>query len=870
MPDKLSRRAFLQESAAATAGLAAAAELAKAAQLQGVSVPGSTGFASQWQKAHDRGWLGAEYWANPLQDWRVAGGRIECVKAAPNRNVQLLTRRLGERPGSLQMSVRLGRIDGKHLAGGRGSAGFRIGIRGPLDDYRNALIYGQGLDAGITADGRLFVGKPGDGTPLDLIRESIELRLAVEAVGDKSKLTLSAHDSDGNELARTTRDAIASDSLTGNLALVANFAYGNPNAKNNAGKQNAANKNRANNLGAGQFWFADWTVGGDRVEVHADDAFGPILFSQYSLSRGVLKLAAQMPPLGEQDEQAVRLEVERGGEWVEIGREAIHPEARTATFRIDGWDATRDTPYCVAYTLRSNDGTSQERYWPGVVRRDPVDRDVLTVGDVSCNTHEAFPNAAYTANMAKLDPDLIAFVGDQFYESSGGYGVQRAPLAPAVLDYLRKWYLHGWTWRELMRNRPTISIPDDHDVYQGNIWGESGAPETTTQEAGGYNMPAPWVNVVVRTQTSHLPDAWDPTPCKQGIGVYSCPLTYGRVNFAVLADRQFKSGPEGKVPPTGGRGDHVTDPNFDPKSADLPGLQLLGPGQLEHLRKWARDWRGADMKAVISQTIFTSMATTHGEPNGRLVADYDTNGWPQSERNAALREIRKAFAFHIAGDQHLPAIVHYGIDEHSDAGLAFAGPAVNTGYPRWFEPLSPGKNREPGAPENTGEFVDSFGHPLTVLAVADGKKQPRAGVLEKLHDKVSGLGLVRFDKRRRMVTVECWPFLADVTEPGSQFGGWPRSFDVSANYGRKAAAHLPRLAVRGVENPVVEVIDEASGELVYALRIAGQSWQPHVFAAGKYTVKISDPEGGKSKQLSGLMATPGNEAKLEVSVEKPG
>ncbi|HVW38688.1 MAG TPA: twin-arginine translocation pathway signal, partial [Pirellulales bacterium] len=518
-------------------------------------------------------------------------------KAAPNRNVQLLTRRLGDKPGGLQMSVRIGRIDGKHLANGRGSAGFRIGIRGPLDDYRNALIYGQGLDAGITADGRLFIGKPGDGTPLDLVRESIELRLALEAVGDKSKLTLSAHDADGNELARTTRNAIATDSLTGNLALVANFAYGNPNAKNNSAKQNAANQNRANNLGVGQFWFADWTVGGDRVEEHAAGAFGPILFSQYSLSRGILKLAAQMPPLGEQDEQAVRLEVERGGEWVEIGREAIHPEARTATFRIEGWDATRDTPYRVAYTLRSNDGTSQEHYWPGVVRRDPVDRDVLTVGDVSCNTHEAFPNAAYTANMAKLDPDLIAFVGDQFYESSGGYGVQRAPLAPAMLDYLRKWYLHGWTWRELMRDRPTISIPDDHDVYQGNIWGESGAPETTTQEAGGYNMPAPWVNVVIRTQTSHLPDAWDPTPCKQGIGVYSCPLTYGRVSFAVLADRQFKSGPEGKVPPTGGRGDHVTDPNFDPKTADLPGLQLLGPGQLEHLREWARDWRGADMKA---------------------------------------------------------------------------------------------------------------------------------------------------------------------------------------------------------------------------------------------------------------------------------
>ena len=36
------------------------------------------------------------------------------------------------------------------------------------------------------------------------------------------------------------------------------------------------------------------------------------------------------------------------------------------------------------------------------------------------------------------------------------------------------------------------------------------------------------------------------------------------------------------------------------------------------------------MKAVISQTIFTAMATTHGGERMRLVADYDTNGWPQS------------------------------------------------------------------------------------------------------------------------------------------------------------------------------------------------------------------------------------------------
>jgi hypothetical protein len=271
------------------------------------------------------------------------------------------------------------------------------------------------------------------------------------------------------------------------------------------------------------------------------------------------------------------------------------------------------------------------------------------------------------------------------------------------------------------------------------------------------------------------------------------------------------------------------------------------------------------MKAVISQTIFTAMATHHGG-EGRLVADYDTNGWPQSERNACLREIRKAFAFHIAGDQHLPAIVHYGIDDFNDAGLAFAGPAMNCGYPRWFEPLQPGKNREPGAPENTGEFRDSFGHPLTVLAVADGSHNPRQPLLERLHDKVSGLGLVRFDKPNRKITIECWPYLADVTKPSTQFPGWPRTFDLQEEYGKKPVAYLPRLEIRGSKNPLIEVFDNRTNDLLYCLRPSTTSFQPFTFAPGNYAVRISDPETGKSKELKALEAKPKTDDKLDVII----
>ena len=279
-----------------------------------------------------------------------------------------------------------------------------------------------------------------------------------------------------------------------------------------------------------------------------------------------------------------------------------------------------------------------------------------------------------------------------------------------------------------------------------------------------------------------------------------------------------------------------------------------------------RDWRGAEMKAVISQTIFTSFPTTHGGDRQILRADYDSNGWPQTPRNRAVREIRKAFAFHIAGDQHIPGVVHYGVDQHRDGSVAYAGPAINTGYPRWFQPdQAPWtKPRQPGL---TGDFTDSFGNPMTVLAVRNGALQPKAGdVLEYLEEKSSGIGMVRFDKRRRRIHVECWPFRADPTQPGTQWPGWPVVVEMLDNYGRKSVGQLPPLVVTGVTEPLFELIDAANGELVYALRMVEPKFRPHVFAPGKYHVRVSDPETGKSSEVRNLEPKAQPQPEVKVSV----
>ena len=800
-------------------------------------------FQSAFPVHTERTWIGPEYWANPLQDWRIAHGRLECAVSGMNRNVNLLTHQLGSEGGAFQMSVRLGRLEPASATADPGWAGFRVGIRGPIEDYRYAAIRGRGLNAGVTTTGVLFIGDEQARAALGrrgrLPLRDVELRLTATPAGDVYRVRLTAHDPRSGRRLGAVSARVAAGELNGNVALVCEWAPGGaPSNQNSYSRQN----NRRG--GDVRFWFRDWRLAGEKVEAHPERAWGPILWSMYTLSRGVLKMTAQMPPLGEADSQTVALQVKRNGQWQTIDTEPIHTLARTATFRIADWDASQDVPYRLVYSLIGAGGNAVEHYWEGVVRHDPVEKETLVVAAFTGNQDTGFPNTPILRNLRHHDPDVLFFSGDQIYENVAGFGIQRAPVETAALDYLRKWYLLGWSFGDLMRDRVTVCMPDDHDVYQGNIWGGGGRKITLAEhERGGYVMPAEWVNMVQRTQTAHLPDPYDPRPVAQGITVYYTDMLYGRVSFGIIEDRKFKSGPKGLTPPTGGRPDHITDPNFDRDAFDPPGATILGERQIEFIRHWTQDWAGADFKVSLTQTIFANAATTHGPKFMRLVADMDSNGWPHSARDRALRELRKGYVFMIGGDQHLPSIIHHGVEEFNDAGWSFCVPSIAAGYPRLFEPEEPGRNRRPGMPDYTGERLDPFGNKITVWAVANPKKKWRPHPLERLMDKASGYGLVRFHKKTGKITIECWPLLVDVSKPGArQFPGWPLTIGLEDNFPKRGVAWLPRVVVRGMENPVIQVVRQATGEHVYTLRIHGTAWQPRVFSkTGRYILRVGEP-----------------------------
>jgi hypothetical protein len=452
------------------------------------------------------------------------------------------------------------------------------------------------------------------------------------------------------------------------------------------------------------------------------------------------------------------------------------------------------------------------------------------------------------ANLKAQDPDLLFFSGDQSYDHE---------------DHLGAWLLFGRQFGEISRDRPMISIPDDHDVGHGNIWGAEGkVSQSPAGSDGGYFMPVEYVKAVERAQTWHLPDPVDPAPIQRGIGVYFTALEWGGVSFAILEDRKFKSPPEivGIVPKNmGPRPDHVAVADYDPKSLDVPGAQLLGERQERFLQSWGEDWTGAVFKAVLSQTIFSY--ATNISSGQRVLADLDSNGWPQSGRRRAVDLMRRCFAIHLSGDQHLAVVTHYGLDDWRDAGFAFCVPSIVNYYPREWRPLLPPTSKLAGPLPLLGDYTEGFGNKITMLAYANPTAFPAP--LDNLAASASGHGLVRFDKETRRITIECWPRGVDVTKPDAkQYAGWPITISQEENYGRGAAAWLPRIRCN-IADPVIQVVDESNGAVIYTLRIKGREFSPKVFRDGKYTVRVG--EGAQRKQLTGLVSKPRQDAAtLEV------
>ncbi len=783
----------------------------------------------------DRVWIGEDFWTVPLEGWRINNGRVECISNIQQATLSVLPYVLRERDNEFRVSFDMGLLE---RGPNEGSAGVTIGRKAVEDDdVRASVFFGQGIDMGVSTQGYAFIEQQTSRLPSGFDYSSFKIEVTGERYSGEYMLAMIITDKDGNQV--TELNFSPEGPVEGIIQLVNNFRT--------SGSSNNGPK----------FWFDNLKLEGRKFKEQESNRFGPVLWTMHTLSNNILKMTAQMPPVSNSENQEAELQIRYDGKWKTISKGLMHPDARTITWKLENWDSANDHEYRVLFEYVNARGDVVNDGYAGKIRKDPVDRP-LRFGALTCQIWMGFPYSPVVRNLELSDPDILYFSGDQIYESNGGYGVVRWPEDEAILNYLGKWYMFGWAFGDLMRDIPTIVTPDDHDVYQGNLWGEGGVPfddqhlikvtnQIGTSDKKGFLHTVGFVNTVNRTQCAHLPDPYDPTPIEQGMSVWYTALNYGRVDFAIVSDRIFKSAPE-RVSHWEGRHDHVTEPLEDPESIEIEGLELLGERQELFLKEWVRDWNNVDMKVLLSQTPLAAVATHHGQYDGYLYGDLDAGGWPKTARDRALRILRKGYAFHVNGDQHLTSIVQYGIDDFRDAGYSFCPPAISTGYSRWFRPDDlgvPVRNRPSHGMPNTGEYVDAFGNLNYVYAVGNPGNFSRVpNRYETKHYKASGFGMVIFEKEERTITMESWRFLADVSNPrpGDQFPGWPLTISQFDNYGREAVAWLPKLVIDGEPDAVVEIIRSETDELEYSVRIKGNRFVPKVFSRDYYKIRWGYPE----------------------------
>ena len=863
--------------------------------LLGTVVPGAAHgqFESDWKRSHDRTWLGADYHANRWQDWEIRDGRVEClevIKRLPMRTVQVLTSSLDPKKGPVALRVQTGPVDWEASPAANSWSGLSIGAGGPdIDHRRTALVHHLpapdggivvivdpmgivsvrdneqsigntptwSISGDITKDELPLLSESNEADPVRTGRDGIELRVRIEPEsGDTYRVLAEVFDAEGTTMiSSATASGLPLSKVEGGFGLVSHHGP----VKSDRG-----------------FWFSGLQASGAGVIRHPERVFGPIIGTLYTVDDERLKMTAQFPPLGPDDDWTTTLQIQPAAQafWETVDTRKIDPDSRTATFRVENWSHDEDVPYRVVYTVSRTDGTATAHDYHGVIRAEPSPSEPLVMGSLTCHkTYTGglqwngnglwFPHEELAGAVAVHDPDLLLFSGDQIYEGDLTPAGQRDEDA-LILDYLWKYTHWIWAFRDLTRDRPTIVIPDDHDVYHGNIWGAGGRRARkqegiTAQDSGGYKHSTRMVNAVHRTQVDHLPDPVDPEPVGEGYSVYFTDMNYGGISFAIISDRQFKESPTIAVPEGRVRNGWFTAEGFDPATdGDAPDAPLLGERQERFLASWINDWEHDDWtKVLVSQTPFACVQTL---PNGRRgggqpgltifetggyaendepCQDADSNGWPQSGRNRALDIIQPAQVLHLCGDQHLAFVAQYGVDQHRDGGVVFCTPAIANTWPRRWMP------RDNGVPRPFGDHLDGFGNRVSVDAVANPHQrgfEPTA-----LHDRSPGFGIVRFNPREGSILMEAWPRSIGFDPTAGQYEGWPVEVTVSDLVGRNWSHVLPlgdhedaalhpgmRFEVRSDE-------DEA---LIRTGRyIADQSGFWRVPAAGNYTVRWLDDEG---------------------------
>lgn len=750
-------------------------------------------YTSDWQEGTRR-WIGPDWWASQLYDWSLESGRATTI-AGFDRSLCLTSYPIvtTAKPIIFKVSVTVS-FNGRPAPST--SVGFHVGRRGPNNNWLSSVVDGNKfIKVSISSNGLLKVGKKSVWSSFrSSSNKEVTLTLKASQGNQPEKVNLHLMTPYGNISAQAKKVDVL-----GQLALFT----GGPDFSRSEIPETVQ--------------FSNFSIGGPGVrDVTSNRQLGPILWVQYTLSENVLRLQTQLMPV-EEEGKTVKvflgkvIDISNGNctsKLVVVAEATMHSLARTATFTISDWDSTMTTQYIVQTRWQ---GKMYHRR--GTIRAEPQ-KKYLTLAVFSCDNGYAFPLEPLVKQVQKQNPDVVMFLGDQIYESYGMTVKRFGPVSDSMLDYLRKYYQFGLTWRDVLGDRPSIIIPDDHDVFQGNIWGNGGhelplpnqpsriahpkherfSNVSETQDSnqqvsaeyeydwfqgrtsvpysdishglGGYLMPGAWVSAVEQTQVGHLP-----TPARAdmvlpiGVRPYFTRMLYSSVSFAILEDRKFKTGylnfKDGRRMMTG------------------EGASLLGAEQEEFLEAWGNDRTGHVMKVAVSQTMFAKGTTNTGPTLRGSGYIFDSGAWPIDARNRAVRLLSKANALTLHGDQHIGMLAE--LDDGAGNKInSFMVPGTANGWPRaWWPNGSNGKV--------LGKFKDQAGHNIRVIAV--GNPDVGSSFLTKfLGDKItpnelaykkgSGYGFVTLNKLTKTAKIELYRIGGKANE---HFDGFPQRIDIGGD-----------------------------------------------------------------------------------------
>ncbi len=784
-----------------------------------------------WNTVSNRQWVGDDFWANRLQSWGIKEHKLYCFRPETNSTLHLLSTEI-KGDEAFSGTITLGR-NTVSMRDSVGKSGLILGLSDTALNYlarstiQHFFLKENGVWLGINEKKQLFIEEltskrsvVSETLNSDLLsqmqKNGIALRFACERKNDSMQVSLFLD-------ATVLQFKVPLGIINGNITFVSNSS-----------------------LYLSEYFFDDFSISGEGISVKKERKFGPISTCLYSFNEKVLNFSVQLMSLGLRKTDSVKIELLSDNEWLFWQMLPVDTFLGQARLRDYSWFS--DGP--ISYRARlKRDSVFEGNYYEGKIAFPDATGDQLKIGVLSCNGMPFIertgmdywqiwkPYELLAKKYKKENPELVVFLGDQMYEARPVPMEWDKKLYP--LDYQYRWLMWCLQFNDITKKLPSLIIMDDHDYFQGNLWGEKGdtisknsAPKITPgfigdetdwlTENGGFIQTPEFLKYAVTLQTGHLPATSGAE--NKAVPDYYTTLKFKGIGIALLEDRKYKSAPMNALPDVPSYNGFPFSDSVSSDSLNNTYAELLGYAQESMLENWSEEWSEEKMKIVFTQSVYSCLNSVRkgydpvtgknitindtGKIATHLAKDMDSNGWPKYSRDEALRLVRKSGALLVGGDQHFPSVIQQGVDTWGDGPFAFTIPAVNNSYPRFWLPDSTDHFQG-------NHYTDGFGNKISMITYSNPEKNE---TLPLWMNYAPGFAFVTCNKTKQSYSMDCWGF----SDTLNQYQGWPVKIKTQDNIYSSSPYSTVKIKVKGVKLPLVSVIDFESGKILYSLRCNNQ------------------------------------------------